>query len=719
MTAPALDEDVTAFEAWTSPWELLLRRVVECVGLDADSEVVRGVAARTDPSGEEHAWASRLVDACVDLGLHAVELHGTVADVARSVGPEHPVVGVDAEGQWVLLTDRRGSQLCVERGGSSEEHWTRRGDVAALIDPTRLGAVRWVAIDPPSALGSGPRGAHGHPPPTPWARLRALVRQERHDVLVIVIYGGGVGLLALTTPIAVQALVNSVAFATLLQPLIVIALLLLAGLAFAGVLRALQVWVVEVLQRRLFVRLVNELSHRLPRVEIAAFDRAHGPELVNRFFDLFTIQKAAATLLVSGLEIVLTTVVGMLVLAFYHPILLAFDVVLVLAVIAILAGLGRGATHTAVLESKAKYKVASWLEEVARHPVAFKLAGGPVLARQRTDELAATYLAYRAKHFGIVFRQIIGSLTLHAVASAGILGLGGWLVIERQLTLGQLVAAELIVTMVVVSFTKVGKQLEATYDLLAALDKVGQLLDLPLEAPPAATSALLASTDGATLRIEGLAFGADDRPPVASGIDLVVRPGQRVVIAGSSGGGKSLLLDVLLGLRKPAAGHVLLDGVDLTDVDRRVLRRRTALVRGSEIVVGTIGDNVTFGRPLEGVAVREALRDVDLLDEIAELPEGLATPVLPDGSPLSRSQAARLVLARAIAGKPDLLCIDGALDALDPETRRTVLDALFAPERRWTLLLVTHDVEAHARASRVFELRDGALTEAPRHGGTR
>ncbi|MGF1464702.1 MAG: peptidase domain-containing ABC transporter [Sandaracinaceae bacterium] len=697
----------------------LLARLTVSVGVDAEPELRRAAASHFDPEREDVPWVEQLSRACEDLGIHAVTMMGTVAQAAAAVGPEHPVVAVEASGGWVLLTERRGKRVHVDRTDGNPGGWMALGELALLLDPQHAGSIPWVAVDPPGLLRGGDEAgaqeadADDPPaPPSPWVRLRSLLRQERHDLFVTLVYAAGVGILGLATPIAVQALVDTVAFGTLLQPLAVLTLLLLAFLAFAAVLRALQAWVVEILQRRLFVRLVNDLSHRLPRVELTAFDRAHGPELVNRFFDLFTIQKAASSLLIGGLETVLTTAVGMIVLAFYHPLLLAFDVLLILVVAGILFGLGRGATQSAVEESKAKYEVASWLEEVARHPAAFKLAGGPSLARERADELAAHYLTKRKRHFRVVFRQLGGALGLQALASAGVLGIGGLLVIERQLTLGQLVAAELIVTTVVASFAKVGKHLETTYDLIAALDKVGQLIDLPLEPSRYATSFQTSLSEGARVNARGLAYAFDGRGPLFDHVDLELESGDRALLAGQSGSGRSVLVDVLLGLRKPTRGRVEIDGFDLEDVHRRELRERTALVRGQELVVGTLADNVAFGRKgIDAQRIREALRAVDLLDEVARLPDGLGTRVMPDGSPLSRGQASRLVLARALAGGPSLLVIDGALDGLDPQTRLKVLDAVFSPEATWTVLVITDDPAVSMRCARTLTLFDGRLYE--------
>jgi putative ABC transport system ATP-binding protein len=594
--------------------------------------------------------------------------------------------------------------------------------VAAWLDPTRMGAVEWIAVDPPwqaavdpvahEAAGAG--GAGGPPTPTPFARLRALIAQERHDMGVVVVYALGVGLLTLAIPIAVQSLVNTVAFGTLLQPLVILTVLLFGALSFAATLRALQTWVVEIMERRIFLRYVSTVAERLPRVRLSVFDREHGPALVNRYFDIFTVQKATAALLVGGLEIVLTTTVGLIVLAAYHPLLFVFSLLFVLTIFVTLVGLGRSAVTTAVAQSKAKYKVADWLEEIARLPLAFKLGGGPELARLEAERLANRYLRARAAHFRIAYRQTLSALALMVVASAGILGIGGWLVMERELTLGQLVAAELIVTAVVVSYAKVGKKLRTAYDLLAALDKVGQLIDLPLD-PPAAPVAPPPAPAGSAVSVEHVAFGFEGAAPIFEDLSFEVKPGERVAITGTRGAGRSTLADLVAGLRTPTRGALLIDGVEAREAAR--CEDRVVLVRGEGILAATVADNVAFGHAhVDARQVREALRRVDLLDEIARLPEGLATVLNPSGAPLSHGQAVRLAIARALAARPSLLIIDDLLDGVDRTTREAVLAALGEGQMHCTVLLVTGDPALAARCERTLALEGGVLREEASHG---
>lgn len=543
---------------------------------------------------------------------------------------------------------------------------------------------------------------------SPIRRLLRLLSQERRDIAIVIAFAIGVGVLTLATPVAVQALVNIVSFGGMTQPLLVLALLLLGFLSLAGTIRAFKAYVVEVLQRRLFVRVVTDLGYRLPRVHVESFDRNHGPELVNRFFDVLTVQKVGATLLLDGVAVVLQTIIGLLILAFYHPFLLAFDVVLVAGIAFVLFVMGRGAIRTAIVESKAKYAVAASLEEIVRNPLSFKQVGGPQLAQRRADTLAVGYVQARRQHYRVVFRQIVSSLALQALAATALLTLGGWLVINGQLTLGQLVASELIVSIVLASFAKLGQKLESFYDLLAAVDKLGQLLDLPLERDSGEQLEL--STSGSELRLVDIKFAYAGQRPVLGDFNLRVNPGERVHVVGGHGSGKSTLAELLYGLRVPTGGRIELDGVDLREISLVSLRRQIAVVKGVEMIDGTIEENVSMGRPEVGAAdVRAALETIGMLEEVRELPDGMATVLNSSGAPLSSGQALRLMLARAIAGKPRLLVLDDVLDDLDIDARREALRALVHPDNGWTLIIMNRHDDTSEEFQRTVRLSDNGF----------
>ena len=247
---------------------------------------------------------------------------------------------------------------------------------------------------------------------TPLARVWALLRPESGDIWIIFIFALVTGLLALATPLAVETLVNTVAFGRLLQPVVVLALMLLVFLSFSAALRALQTYVVEIIQRRLFARVAADLAYRLPRIEVEALDGRDGRELVNRFFDVVTVQKVSAQLLLDGISLVLGALIGMAVLAFYHPWLLGFDVVLLALIAFAILVLGRGAVSTSVKESKTKYRMAAWLEDVISCPIAFRHSGAAEFALDRADRLTYEYLSARKDHFRVLMRQIVFALAL-------------------------------------------------------------------------------------------------------------------------------------------------------------------------------------------------------------------------------------------------------------------------------------------------------------------
>lgn len=537
-----------------------------------------------------------------------------------------------------------------------------------------------------------------------FARLRALLRLERGDVGVILVYAIAIGAMTLATPIAVQALVNTVALGALVQPLVVLTLLLLAGLTAAAALEILAANVAELLQQRLFVRAVADLSRRLPRVDLAAYDRAYGPELVNRFFGVFTAQKAGATLLTDGIATALQAAVGMTLLAFYHPLLLALDLVLIAVLAGVIFAPLRDAVRTSLEESHAKYETAAWLEEIARAPAVFKSKSGAITAAERAEHLAHHYLDARRAHWRRVVGQLAGGLGLQVLAQVALLGVGGLLVIERQLTLGQLVAAELVVAAVSKSFAKLGKHLEAFYDLAAATQKLGVLVDLPLE--PAGES--VPRVDGpARVRLRGVRYDGSDARPGLAELDRTISPGEHLLIDARGGADPSAFLELCAGLRRPHRGAVEIDDVDLRLCDLPSLREQVMIVRSSSIIDGTIFDNLALGSseaPLD--AMLSALDVVGLADVVASLPAGMRTHLLPNGAPLTRAQSRRLALARALLARPRLLLLDGALDGLDldPATRARLLDHLFGAGAPWTLLVISEDPVVRARCDRALLL---------------
>jgi len=673
-------------------------------------------AERAIPGEGVMTWARRLVEVGESMDLRVQSLECTLPEALAFVRQGMPVATAveqpDGSLRWVSVCEVRGRRVRLsDLASAASDAWVSQRALRRCLGGVAPADRRpWLVGQPALAceLASGQPHGHGDSHSvSPLGRLWGLILPERKDLWVIVVFSIIDGVLMLATPIAVEALVNTVAFGRYLQPIVVLAILLFTFLTFAAALRALLSYVVEILQRRLFVRLVADLAYRLPRVRSPAFDGVYAPELVNRFFEIATVQKVASSLLLDAVSIVLQTFVGMAVLAFYHPYLLGFDMVLLMLIAFITFGLGRGAVKTAVKESKAKYAVGEWLEELVRHPTAFKMHSGNQFALDRSDRLTVAYLDARKKHYRIILRQLLFALGLQALVATALLGLGGWLVIQGQLTLGQLVAAELIVTVIVGSFAKMGKHLESFYDLLASIDKLGHLFDLPTERHDKLFHLQAGAPAAVTVRQVSYGYGGHEGhgQEVLHDVSFEIRPGESVALTGPSGSGKSTLIDLLSGLRQPASGHLELDGIDLRELRPDSLREHLAVSRAIEVFHGTIDENVHLNRPnTTAQDVREALAAVGLLDEILRLPDGLNTTLQTDGAPLSTVQALRLMLARAIADRPRLLLIDGTLDALPDSLLRALIPNLVGPGRPWTVVIATGRQMVIDRCDRVVSL---------------
>ncbi|MCC6507973.1 MAG: ABC transporter ATP-binding protein [Pirellulaceae bacterium] len=715
----------------------VLQRLGECLHIPLEAadvnQVLRALEDSTEPGVSTELGMLSLAGRQLEMRLAATEL--TPRDAWTLVADGFPVL-LQLENQgWLLLKSKVAwrleatSMIPATSGGALEftplqlslahlkKYWQGQPLIGALL---AQGTTAGISSRPGVTLGHGlssvadHRGhvpgqsghdvgqGHGNIRPgvhqpghggeghaghlRPLMRLWRMLRMELRDIWTLILFALIGGVLNLATPLAVESLVNTVAWGTYLQPLFVLTFLLFGFLAFAGLLKLLQVIIVEVLQRRLYVRIVGDLAHRFPMANRTVLESEHPAELANRYFDIMTIQKASASLILDGISIVLQTTTGLVLLAFYHPFLLGFDIILLVMMTVFTYLLGRGGIRSAINESRIKYEMGQWLQDVISSPTAFRLHGGSGYAVERANRLTVRYLMGRQDHFRVLVRQSAFALILLAVASTALLGVGGWLVIRGELTLGQLVASELVVTAIVGAFAKIGKSLESFYDLCAAVDKVGHMLDLPYDTP-----ALDMNADGIPIRVrwQNLPIQFAHQDPAAI---MTIEPGSRVAITGPSGSGKSRLLEILSGLYEPTHGFAEIAGFDSKEASRVADGHLISLARQPEIFCGSLLENVRLGRGWLSVAdIRQALERVGLWEEVLRLPAGIDSLLQTGGFPLTYSQTVRLTLARALASVPSVLLIDGILDLLDPDQRYELWDHLRQSQDLTTIIITTHD----------------------------
>lgn len=545
----------------------------------------------------------------------------------------------------------------------------------------------------------------------PIQRFYGLITGHKKILLVLLSYTFMTGLLSLAVPLAAQSLVNTIAAGMFIQPLVILTGLLFTGLIITGILRVLKLSLVETIQQQTFAEVALKLGRRIPRIQHEVLADEYMPELVNRFFDVMIIQKSWAKILLDVPAAFLQVLTGLILMAFYSPILLAFDIVIIICLVFIIFGLGRGGVTTSIGESNEKYRVAEWLEELARCETSFKMCSIPVYLMRRTDQLVASYIKARRNHFAVLLRQALGSYIFQAFASAGILGIGGFLVIERQLTLGQLVAAEIIVVVVLAAVEKLIRSIEVYFDLVTGLHKVGHVIDLPTERHHGLD--IDWQHEGVDLTVTGIHFAYHHQRALFDNLSFHVESGERFALVGKSGTGKSTLASLITRLQSHSHGTIQLNKIDVNDIALKNLRKHVALVSdANEIFEGTIEENITLGRDFVSYTdVIWALSLTQLDKDIANFPDGLKTLLVSSGRNLSRGQMQRILIARAIVERPQLLILDEAFTGIDEARKLNIMRSIFDKSNDWTVINISHDIQTILECDSVSVLAESRIIE--------
>ncbi len=522
-----------------------------------------------------------------------------------------------------------------------------------------------------------------------FRKVFGIFRGETPEILAITVYAAAAGILSLAVPLSVQMVVNTIALGSLQQQLVVLTSGTLFLILLMGAVRLLQQLSTEQIQRRLAVRISLSLANTLPGVRHSFFPERSGPEYVNRFMEVFAVQKNSAELLLETTKILFQIALGLILLSAYHPIfLLAAVIISLLCIVGVLATRSRG-LRTSYAESDAKYSVLSWLEDICAAPSLFRSPRGREYANARTSALLEGYLQNRASHFRLLQGQSAFVFVLQGVAFAWLLGMGGTLVAESQLTLGQLVAAELVLASVLNAVTKGTKQLENYYDLWTSAEKLSGLMQcggplLPIES----VSELDA---GINVKVREVKL-----PGSVASFDIPA--GAKVGIAGNS-----LLADILAGERSAGSGSVHLDSLPIEEIPQAQLHEEVILLRTPALVHGTIEENLRLGlADLEFAEIRKAVEAVGLLQAVESLPERWKTPLHPGTQLLSAPMIVCLNIARALLARPRLLVVDALLDSIHGELRDRLLAGLQTSPA--TIVVFTRDETLLSRFEASMEL---------------
>ena len=551
---------------------------------------------------------------------------------------------------------------------------------------------------------------------SPVQRFWRLLRPDRDEVKNVWVYALFAGIVNLTLPLGIQAIVNLIMGGRVSTAWMLLVGLVVFGIAVVGVLQIQQLRLVENLQQKIFSRAAFEFAYRIPRIRTEVLYNHYAPELMNRFFDVLTVQKGLSKILIDFSVASLQVLLGLLLLSVYHPFFILFGLVLILLVVLIFVFTAKPGLSTSLKESKHKYAAVHWLEELARTASSFKLAGKTDMALQRMDRHVDSYLGARESHFSILIRQYSMLVVFKVIVALGLLAIGGLLVMQQRMNIGQFVAAEIIILFIMTSVEKLVLSLETIYDVLTGLEKIGQVTDLEMDSKKDDTTADLQSgEDGLSVQLQDVDFRYPNRSKsVLRGVNMEVEPGERILITGPNGSGKSTLLYVIAGLYDTQRGSVSYNHLPKGNLGIEALHSviGTSFTSG-ELFEGSVLENITMGRERATFEnVKWAVKHLGLQKVIQQMPEGYESKLDPTGDKLPRSIVQRLLLARAIADRPKLLLLENVFDPIDEENRQEIIDFLIDPAHPWTLIAVSSTDYLGNCCHRVLRMEDGTVIES-------
>jgi len=504
--------------------------------------------------------------------------------------------------------------------------------------------------------------------PSAFALFRLILKPESRFYWLVLVYGLAVGALMLALPLSVQVLIGTVANAAIERQVVVLAVVLFSLLAISGLFIALQVYVMELFERRFFSRIVSDVALRLAYARYDFVESINREELMNRYFDVMTVQKNLPPLLTGGLASLLQMSAGVALTSFYHPVFLFFNVTAILLAYLVYRVFDRGAARSSLTLSTAKYQAGEWLETLARANSFFKSERTVDYAIERTLAVRDHYIDEHKRHFGYAFSQIVGFLVLYATTSAALLGVGGILVIRGQLTIGQLVAAELVLSGVFYGLSRIGYYLELYYDLYAAMYKLRELYLIPHEF--VRVDSKIEEWEP-SVKFEGVRI---DLRANALSFDFEVPAGATIMIKARSTSQIEAITDLVQNFRRPDGGRVEFGGHAVDDFNTQGLRNVVHVVDSTLLPDCSIAEFLRIADPdISRSDMRQLLEVCGLNTSLPELVEGLEQELTPHGYPLSMSGVVKLKVAFALASEPKVLVLTPLFDILSQEARRSIV----------------------------------------------
>ncbi len=544
---------------------------------------------------------------------------------------------------------------------------------------------------------------------SPVSRILNLLKLERNEITAVYFYAILNGMIQLSLPVGVQAIIGYVLGASMRASLVVLIGLVVVGVLVAGIMQVNQMKNIEKIQQKLFVRYSFAFAQHIPNLDLKKNDAVYLPELVNRFFDVPVLQKSLSKILLEIPTAVIQILFGLILLCFYHPSFILFGIILVALLILILRFTGGRGIETSLQKSKYKYKVAAWLEEMARIIKSIKLGKNNDLHLRKADDEISNYLDARNNHFKVLLFQFNVLVIFKTVITAAMLIVGTLLMVNQQLTVGQFIAAEIVILLVLNSVEKLIINLGSVYDTLTAVEKLAEITDKPTEKHGSVH--LSATGNGLKLEMKDVSFSYNNEKNILHNISLVINKNEKVSITGKESSGKSTLLKLMTGAYTDFNGAMLLDDVPVGNYNLDSLRAQTGvLLNQQDIFQGTLWENISLGNETVSMeTVKELAAKTGLTDFIANLKNGYDTLLDPTGKRLPRNVVQKILLVRALAANPRLLLLEEPWMNSQESHRKQIMELLTGLQNTTVVVVSNDDEFAKQCTKRIVIEKNGSL----------
>ncbi|MGB3519659.1 MAG: type I secretion system permease/ATPase [Elainellaceae cyanobacterium] len=523
-------------------------------------------------------------------------------------------------------------------------------------------------------------------------------------------------LLGLGTPIITQVIIDKVMVQESIPTLDVMAIALLSIGVFESLLGGLRMFIFTHTTNRLDLSLSAQLFRHLLRLPLAYFEARRVGDTVARVQELEEIRQFLTS---TALTVILDSIFSVvyLVVMFYYSVILTGVALAVIPLFIILTLVATPILRNWLNETfNRSADSQSFLVETVTGIHSIKAHAAEKTSRDRWEGLYARFIrtGFKATTTANISNHIGDFFT--SLSSLLILWFGAKLVIDQQFTIGQLVAFQMLSGRVTAPLLRLVQLWQNLQQVLLAVDRIGDILNVPPEAEPG-TGLMLPLLKGEVAFEQVFFRYQSDQEPILRGVSFNVEPGMFVGLVGRSGSGKSTLSKLIQRLYLPEGGRISIDGFDVKSADLASLRSQIAVVLQEDFLFnGTVVENIMLGNPdVSAEEVVEAARMAVAHDFISDLPYGYETNVGERGTSLSGGQRQRITLARLFISKAPILILDEATSNLDAETEQQVLENLKRVSENRTVFLIAHRFAPLKRADLILAMEKGVVVERGTH----